>query len=96
MQVSAALVLQSAWRGRAVRLFLVACHRAAVKIQAAWRGYQLKTEGNKERTMAATIIQVLTKIGMHASYQNFVCMYFIRLEQFYLHNAKKFFARIML
>ena len=63
MQVSAALVLQSAWRGRAVRLFLVACHRAAVKIQAAWRGYhvraiQLKTEGNKERTMAATVIQV--------------------------------------
>ena len=63
--VSAALVLQSIWRGRAVRLSLVACHHAAVRIQAVWRGFnvrqvvQLKRKEGERRSWAATIIQVL-------------------------------------
>ena len=62
--MSAALVLQSVWRGRAVRQSLVACQHAAVRIQAAWRGFnvrravQLKREEEKKRSRAATIIQV--------------------------------------
>lgn len=60
----AALVLQSVWRGRAVRQSLVARHHAAVRIQAAWRGFnvrrivQLQREEEKKRSRAATIIQV--------------------------------------
>ena len=63
--VSAAVVLQSVWRGRAVRLSVAVWHSAAVKIQASWRGLMarhavlLMKQERRRKTRAATIIQVL-------------------------------------
>lgn len=59
--VSAAVVLQSVWRGRAVRLRVAACQLAAVRIQTAWRGVVGRRAFlvmKKRKTWAATIIQV--------------------------------------
>lgn len=63
--VSAAVVLQSVWRGRAVRLTVALWHSAAVRIQSAWREIMarhavlLMRQERKRKTWAATIIQVL-------------------------------------